>query len=165
MSSGFKSLVRRFKISLGDVDTTLSSRELVTIGVYSEAGNRIVLVEHSPNDSRTEGQGWGRKHVLVEDKDPHVIYIPETLAGHYIAACLRKVVMNRYDYHGDDGVLWTINEFLELNAPLALAEVSVAARSTSIKFPRWVNLREEVSGDLGYDFYQLASVPWSKRRK
>lgn len=164
MTFRHRSYVRRFRIIWSDLEVTLSDQEYVSVGVLSDT-DKIVLVEYSPGSPREGKPGWGRRHQLLKDDDVIVTDISESVAQMYVQNCLRRAIMNRYRYHGDDGTVWILNQFLGYNEPLALAETSVWTLDAALNIPRWVDPRQEVTGNQDYGFYRLASDPWSRRKK
>lgn len=74
--------------------------------------------------------------------------------------CLQPILEKyRYRLH-INGLVWEIDEFLGLNAPLIVAEVELESEDQSFEKPEW--LGQEVSHDRRYANAALISHPYSK---
>ena len=75
--------------------------------------------------------------------------------------CGTRVVKKlRYYLKGDDGFLWEIDEYLDLNEGLFTAEIELPDADTSFQRPSW--LGDEVSGDKRYSNGALSVSPYSE---
>ena len=75
--------------------------------------------------------------------------------------CDSRVVKKlRYHVKGEDGFLWEIDEYLDLNSGLFTAEIELPDADTSFLKPEW--LGEEVSGDKRYSNGALSVLPYSE---
>ncbi len=69
-------------------------------------------------------------------------------------------LIKKYRYEVEHGsMLWEVDEFLDENEGLLLAEVELEFEEQEISLPEWVG--EEVSGDSRYDNANLAKNPYS----
>lgn len=74
--------------------------------------------------------------------------------------CLQPILEKyRYRLH-INGLVWEIDEFLGLNAPLIVAEVELESEDQSFEKPEW--LGQEVSHDRRYANAALISHPYSQ---
>ncbi len=167
MPQSVSQTVRRFRVLWGEIDETLGDGERVAIGIFMDQGERIILVEYSPavvNGQQVKPDDSGWRHVFHDGVLQLVTNIPGGVARAYFESCQRRALMDRYRHHEKDGLVWIINRFLDLNEPLVLAEIELSSPRATITFPRFVHPEAEVTGDAQYDYYQLASVPFGRRR-
>ena len=74
--------------------------------------------------------------------------------------CQERVVKKlRYYLPAGNGLVWEIDEYLELNAGLFTAEIELPDPETPFEKPDW--LGEEVSGDKRYSNGALSAVPFT----
>ena len=71
----------------------------------------------------------------------------------------RLVKKLRYTFPAAEGLLWEIDEYLELNAGLFTAEIELPDPGASFPRPPW--LGKEISGDPRYTNAALSCRPWS----
>lgn len=74
--------------------------------------------------------------------------------------CQERVVKKlRYHLPAENGLVWEIDEYLELNEGLFTAEIELPDPETPFEKPDW--LGEEVSGDKRYSNGALSVSPYS----
>jgi len=73
--------------------------------------------------------------------------------------CLRPLIEKVRHLVTCDGVLWEVDEFLNENAPLVVAEVELSAASQKVTLPEWVG--PEVTSDPRYSNSNLSKRPYS----
>jgi adenylate cyclase len=73
--------------------------------------------------------------------------------------CLRPQIEKRRHPVMHDGILWEVDEFLNENAPLIVAEVELRDAAQSLALPTWVG--QEVTSDSRYTNSNLARKPYS----
>lgn len=64
---------------------------------------------------------------------------------------------NRFEFHGCQGAIWTIDQFLGLNTGLVLAEIELSHPNQKIELPEWVG--DEVTFNPRYGNSRLARSP------
>ncbi len=74
--------------------------------------------------------------------------------------CLRPLIEKVRHLVTFDGVVWEVDEFLNENAPLVVAEVELSATSQKVTLPEWVG--SEVTSDPRYSNSNLSKWPFSK---
>lgn len=73
--------------------------------------------------------------------------------------CISSVAKNRYEIH-HAGKIWEVDEFLEENEGLLVAEIELQSENELFDLPAWVS--EEVTEESKYYNANLASHPFKK---
>ena len=86
--------------------------------------------------------------------------IPVSEAEEMLQLWCGDQVIKKYRYHIPRGtVTWEVDEFLDLNAGLVIAEVELASPDQPLDLPQWIG--SEVSGDVRYYNSYLVKHPYS----
>ncbi len=88
--------------------------------------------------------------------------IPFADAQELIVYCEDRVVEKLRYTREHAGRVWVIDEFLELNAGLLLAEVELEAPDAHVELPPWAST--EITGRPGLSNLALALEPWTGRK-
>lgn len=73
--------------------------------------------------------------------------------------CISSVAKNRYEIH-HSGKIWEVDEFLEDNEGLLVAEIELGSENELFDLPAWIS--EEVTEESKYYNANLASHPFKK---
>ncbi len=142
--------------------TNLSWREqakgsLLRQGYISDQDGRVVRV-------RIEGdQAWltikGKTQGISRGEWEYPIPVSE--AEQLLAQVCLQPILEKYRYRLSlNGLVWEIDEFLGVNAPLIVAEVELNSEDQQFDKPEW--LGAEVSHDRRYANAALITHPYSR---
>lgn len=85
--------------------------------------------------------------------------IPHSDAARMIYAMASHRISKRRYFINHGGAEWHVDQFLDDNAPLVLAEIELESEDQVIELPPWVG--QEVTSDHRYSNANLAVSPWS----
>lgn len=133
-----------------------AERALIRQGYLSADGARTVRV-------RVRGdQGYitvkGPPNGLVRPEYEYAIPLDDANAM-LDALCLRPLIEKHRHIVWHAGARWEVDEFLNENAPLVLAEIELPDAEATVALPPWVGA--EVTGDPRYANSNLARAPYS----
>jgi len=86
--------------------------------------------------------------------------VPIGDARDLLSLCANHLVVKNRSKIGWEGKIWEIDEFLEDNQGLILAEIELTSEEEFFSLPPWIG--EEVTGDLHYYNSYLSLHPYSK---
>ncbi|MEZ5198253.1 MAG: CYTH domain-containing protein [Bacteroidales bacterium] len=90
--------------------------------------------------------------------------IPGKDAEYILANLCEKPLIRKYRYAIDhDGLRWEVDEFLDENKGLVIAEVELKNENQMIRLPHWVG--EEITSDPAYYNSNLISNPFCNWKK
>ncbi len=89
--------------------------------------------------------------------------IPEEDANELLKLCHQPLVKKIRREIKKDGKTWEIDEFLEANSGLLIAEIELKSEDEEVNLPEWVET--EVTGDAKYFNSQLVKNPYSNWNK
>jgi CYTH domain-containing protein len=146
---------RKFLVQ-GDAWREGAQHVLIRQGYLNADGARTVRV-------RTKGD-----HAYVTIKGPQVAYtraeyeyeIPFADADEILDhLCMRPLIEKRRHLVHHAGMVWEVDEFLNENAGLIVAEIEMQDASQHIELPAWVE--QEVTGDFRYTNSNLVKRPFT----
>jgi CYTH domain-containing protein len=146
---------RKFLVQ-GDAWREGAQRVLIRQGYLNADGARTVRV-------RTKGD-----HAYVTIKGPQVAFtrpeyeyeIPSDDANEILDhLCMRPLIEKWRHLVHFAGMLWEVDEFLNENAGLIVAEVEMRDASQQVELPAWVG--QEVTGDFRYTNSNLVKRPFA----
>lgn len=91
--------------------------------------------------------------------------IPIDEAKLLLKNCALGTIINktRYLIKSKESLTWEVDEFLDDNEGLIIAEIEIPSIDYNIELPEWINT--EVTGDKRYYNYTLSFVPWKQQMK
>jgi adenylate cyclase len=146
---------RKFLVQ-GDAWREGAERVQIRQGYLNADGARTVRV-------RTKGE-----HAFVTIKGPQVEFtraeyeyeIPIEDANEILdRLCMRPLIEKWRHLVRHAGLLWEVDEFLNENAGLIVAEVELKDAAQQVEMPAWVG--QEVTGDFRYTNSNLVKRPYS----
>ncbi|WP_417362254.1 CYTH domain-containing protein [Galbibacter sp.] len=138
-----KEAINKTKIAQG----YLSKHPERSVRIRIRAEKAYLTIKGASNASGTSRFEW-EKEIEIEE------------AKNLLSLCERPII-DKYRYEVRSGNhLFEVDEFLEENEGLVIAEVELNSEDETYLKPEW--LGEEVTGDPKYYNSQLANVPYSK---
>jgi adenylate cyclase len=146
---------RKFLVH-GDAWRVGAERALIRQGYLATDGERTVRVRTKGGQGFITIKGMPRGIARPEYEYP----IPLNDANELLdALCLRPLIEKYRHIVWHAGARWEVDEFLNENASLILAELELESADQAIDLPDWVS--GEVTGDPRYTNSNLAQRPYS----
>ncbi len=119
----------------------------------------IIRIRQTPKKSfltiKSANKGFSRDEYEYEIPENDAAELIKNIAG-------KKIVKKRYKINFS-GKLWEVDEFLEDNAGLIIAEIELNSEEEKFEIPNWVFI--EVTGDERYYNSFISKYPYSKWQK
>ncbi len=147
---------RKFLVDSGDYRNAARSRTKITQGFLSTDPDRTIRVR------RKGDKAWitikGRSSDSGTTRAEWEYEIPPEDADRLLELCLGHLVRKiRYEVPEGDH-LYEVDEFLDANSGLVVAEVELSDESEDFSRPGW--LGREVTGEVDYYNAQLSTKPY-----
>jgi len=145
--------------------------ELITQAYLFSADGFAVRVRRvqepiAQSSELTEGAAWltGKGPRINERREEYETQVSPLWARQVIARCANVVVKRRYQLLTDQ--TWEVDEFLEHNLGLWIAEIEGGPEILRVRQPKWV--ASEIVNDTRFDNERLAIMPideWDDRER
>ena len=160
-----KEIERKFLVSSDAWKTTkpLGNQSLIIQGYLNSNPERTVRVRIDDPISRKNTKE--KAYITIKGKTSGIsraafeYEIPSADAKELLDMCEKSLVQKIRTRIEFEGFTWEIDEFLNLNAPLVIAEIELDSEDQVFMMPTW--LGNEVSRDFRYSNSSLARDPFS----